>query len=198
MKNQEKRSKKYWPYYVGLPILILGLWTLSFWWTVYLDGYPEGGSERGDLFGGVNSLFSGLAFAGLIVTLLMQKEELSLQRDELILARQVAEDGLKEQRITNANAKKQIELTEREMRLKKQELYIQSYNNLIVHHSENHRFLRKEIGTETTVEQRDRNKVNAQNHLEKSNLFMKYLMGELDDLGLDLNEFNEIDNTRGK
>ena len=37
----------------------------------------------GDKFGAVNALFSGLAFAGLIVTLLYQKEELKLQREEL-------------------------------------------------------------------------------------------------------------------
>lgn len=35
------------------------------------------------MFGAVNALFSGLAFAGLIVTLLYQKEELKLQREEL-------------------------------------------------------------------------------------------------------------------
>jgi hypothetical protein len=37
----------------------------------------------GDKFGAINALFSGLAFAGLIVTLLYQKEELKLQREEL-------------------------------------------------------------------------------------------------------------------
>ena len=35
------------------------------------------------MFGAVNALFSGLAFAGLIVTLIMQHEELGLQRNEL-------------------------------------------------------------------------------------------------------------------
>lgn len=37
----------------------------------------------GDSFGALNALFSGLAFAGLIVTLIMQKDELSMQREEL-------------------------------------------------------------------------------------------------------------------
>lgn len=35
------------------------------------------------MFGSVNALFSGLAFAGLIVTPIMQHEELALQRKEL-------------------------------------------------------------------------------------------------------------------
>ena len=37
----------------------------------------------GDSFGVLTSLFSGLAFAGLIITMLLQKEELGLQRKEL-------------------------------------------------------------------------------------------------------------------
>ncbi len=37
----------------------------------------------GDMFGSVNAIFSGLAFAGLIYTILLQKEELGLQRTEL-------------------------------------------------------------------------------------------------------------------
>ena len=34
----------------------------------------------GDMYGVTNTLFSGLAFTLLVLTLLMQKEELSLQR----------------------------------------------------------------------------------------------------------------------
>lgn len=41
----------------------------------------------GDMAGAGAALFSGLAFAGVIVTLLMQREELELQREELRLTR---------------------------------------------------------------------------------------------------------------
>ncbi len=37
----------------------------------------------GDSFGVLNSLFSGLAFAGVIITILLQRDELRLQREEL-------------------------------------------------------------------------------------------------------------------
>lgn len=37
----------------------------------------------GDMFGGLNTLFSGLAFAGIIYTISLQKRELRLQREEL-------------------------------------------------------------------------------------------------------------------
>jgi hypothetical protein len=42
----------------------------------------------GDMFGAINALFSGLAFAGVIYTILLQRQELKLQRKELKLTRQ--------------------------------------------------------------------------------------------------------------
>lgn len=42
----------------------------------------------GDSFGMINSLFSGLAFAGIIYTILLQRKELALQRLELAQTRE--------------------------------------------------------------------------------------------------------------
>ena len=42
----------------------------------------------GDQFGAVNALFSGLAFAGLIYTIILQRRDLALQRSDLALQRQ--------------------------------------------------------------------------------------------------------------
>lgn len=56
------------------------LWALSFF-LLFWDTNCRG--TFGDMFGAVNALFSGLAFAGLIITLIMQHEELGLQRKEL-------------------------------------------------------------------------------------------------------------------
>ena len=62
---------------------MLALWIFSWWWiNQHFQAHEERGTF-GDMFGAVNALFSGLAFAGLIVTLLYQKEELALQRAEL-------------------------------------------------------------------------------------------------------------------
>jgi hypothetical protein len=41
----------------------------------------------GDSFGALNTLFSGLAFAGLLITILIQKEELKDQKNEFLLNR---------------------------------------------------------------------------------------------------------------
>ena len=68
---------------VILGIIILVIWILSFA-TVYftIDSWSDRGTF-GDLFGGVNSLFSGLALAGIIYTIFLQRKELKLQRLEL-------------------------------------------------------------------------------------------------------------------
>ncbi len=41
----------------------------------------------GDMFGGINALFSGLAFLGVIYAIVLQREELKLQRSELEMTR---------------------------------------------------------------------------------------------------------------
>lgn len=55
--------------------------------TIYLIpkiyGPPTEAGTFGDMFGSLNALFSGLAFIGVIVAILLQKSELELQRQEL-------------------------------------------------------------------------------------------------------------------
>ena len=49
---------------------------------------PTEAGPFGDLFGSINALFSGLAFAGLIYAILLQRRELELQRLELQATRE--------------------------------------------------------------------------------------------------------------
>ena len=42
----------------------------------------------GDLFGGINALFSGLAFAGVITTLVLQSLQLTAQKEELAVQKE--------------------------------------------------------------------------------------------------------------
>lgn len=44
----------------------------------------EGKGQYGDSFGALNTLFTGLAFAGLIVTILLQRQELKAQHKEFV------------------------------------------------------------------------------------------------------------------
>ena len=81
--NNEETESQLWIWIIIAIVGVIALWGLS-WWLIHknIDCSTERGTF-GDMFGAVNALFSGLAFAGLIATLLYQREELKLQRKEL-------------------------------------------------------------------------------------------------------------------
>lgn len=56
--------------------------------AIFPQSSAENSGQFGDSFGALNTLFSGLAFAGVIYAILLQKDELSLQREELRLTRE--------------------------------------------------------------------------------------------------------------
>lgn len=65
----------------------------------------------GDMFGAVGALFSGLAFAGVIVTMLQQREELELQRQEI------------------SQTNKELELQRKEMESQNRTIILQRFEN---------------------------------------------------------------------
>lgn len=66
-------------------LVVLALWLISWWFLSPLESADRG--TWGDMFGGINALFSGLAFVGVIYAILLQREELQLQRYELVSTR---------------------------------------------------------------------------------------------------------------
>lgn len=81
--NNEETKSRLWIWIIIAIVGVIAMWGLS-WWGInkFIDD-PTNQGTFGDMFGAVNALFSGLAFAGLIATLLYQREELKLQRKEL-------------------------------------------------------------------------------------------------------------------
>jgi len=63
---------------IAVSVVIL-LWFLN----AYLLYCRTDKSEIGEMFGAVNALFTGLAFAGVIYTIYIQREDLKLTREEL-------------------------------------------------------------------------------------------------------------------
>lgn len=65
-------------------VLIYGAFFCMLVWNVSLAALPEliRKGEFGDSFGTLNALFSGLAFAGVVITLLMQKADLAVTRNQ--------------------------------------------------------------------------------------------------------------------
>lgn len=89
MTSHEEDAFPFWPLIIGATVIVFFLWGGGFLILRYaLIGDWETRAQAGDTFGGITSLFSGLAFAGLIVTLWMQRHELRLQRLELIETRE--------------------------------------------------------------------------------------------------------------
>lgn len=83
--NKEKNN----PYILigSIALLILASHIIFLNYILYVTE-PVKAASVGDSFGSLNSLFSGLAFAILIGTIYLQKNELELQRQELSLTRE--------------------------------------------------------------------------------------------------------------
>jgi len=64
-------------------VIIVISWALSAFIIIKMYPSAEAHGTFGDLFGAINALFSGFAFLGVIVAILLQKEELEEQRREI-------------------------------------------------------------------------------------------------------------------
>ena len=71
----------------------------------------------GDAFGALNTLFSGLAFVGIIYTIFLQRKELALQRKELELTRQELKRTAEAQEKSEKALVKQVVSMERTAKL---------------------------------------------------------------------------------
>ena len=84
--NKKKKDDKL-NILMAIFIAIIIIWIISiFILSNKLENWTERGTF-GDSFGAINSLFSGLAFGGIIYTILLQRKELKLQREEIVLTR---------------------------------------------------------------------------------------------------------------
>ena len=96
--------------FVGGGIAVLSVMLLAGVLMYTCIGKPNTVGEFGDMFGAVNTLFSGLAFLGVIITVWMQSEELRLQRKELESTRAELERSASAQ-------EKTLEIMKRDMQL---------------------------------------------------------------------------------
>ena len=71
------------PQIFGLVGVIIIVWLLWAPMIYHFFGIPQNSAELGDSFGVVNSLFSALGLAGIVLSIIMQQRELTLTRDEV-------------------------------------------------------------------------------------------------------------------
>lgn len=90
-----------------LLIIVVALVVTAWGGSGYLLSKMKDRGTFGDMFGAVNALFSGLAFAGVIFAILLQREELSLQRKELELTRSELAGQKNEMELQNKTLLKQ-------------------------------------------------------------------------------------------
>jgi hypothetical protein len=98
----------------GLLALVVIVWGGFWWFTALGIREPEQRGQFGDMFGAVNSLFSGLAFACLVYAIVLQRKELALQREELRLTRQelIAQNRIIADQLRTWQDSHQLELTQ--------------------------------------------------------------------------------------
>jgi len=92
-ENKSRKTATYILVAIGLVILIITVLAVNYYKVQYLS------KSSAELFGFSEALFSGLAFVGLIITLLMQKDELEMQREEIKDNRAVLEKQEKQLKI---------------------------------------------------------------------------------------------------
>jgi len=69
--------------FLGLLVAILVAWYFSITFVTGIFGEPKTLSESGDMFGGVNALFSGLALAGVIYAVILQTVDVKTNQKNL-------------------------------------------------------------------------------------------------------------------
>ena len=100
---------------IGLIVLYGGV-IIALDWRLDTFDFNKSG-VFGDSFGLLTSLFSGLAFAGIIITILLQREELKHQREELRLQREEIAQNRKELARTASAQEKSEEWFSRQARM---------------------------------------------------------------------------------
>lgn len=109
-------------------LLVLVIWILSAILILFgLDNWSDRGTF-GDLFGAVNALFSGLAFAGLIYTIVLQKQDLELQRKEIAQNRTELKKSANAQQKSEQALVEQVEQMKLTARLNALKTLIDYYN----------------------------------------------------------------------
>ena len=81
------KSFSYKPLLLLFAVILL-IWIVSGFGTYHFFITWDERGTFGDMFGAINALFSGLAFAGVIYAIFLQRKELELQREELVLTRE--------------------------------------------------------------------------------------------------------------
>jgi hypothetical protein len=111
--------------------LVVLIWALSAWLIMFFVSEWSERGTFGDLFGAVNALFSGLAFAVLIYTIILQREEIKENRREIVLNRKELQKSGKIQLKSQEVLIRQVEQTHLSAKMNAMRTIVDYYNNQI-------------------------------------------------------------------
>lgn len=160
MENSIQSTKKF---LLLLIFLVVFTWALSGVIIFYATSSWADRGTIGDMFGAVNALFSGLAFVGLIYTIIMQRQEIKMNRQEIEMNRKELKKSASAQIKSQVALKEQVRQTHLTAKINAISTVINYYNIQIA------------------------NQNNSPELIEKSRLKRKSLIQQLDELidGLD-------------
>lgn len=120
----KKETNFIWPIVIAL-LLCLGIWSggmfLTHWYAIkYFHVQKDANSPAlfGDSFGAVNALISAFAFAGVIVSMYLQRKDLEMQRESIDIQREELQQNTKE-----------LELQRREFEIQNKTMRLQRFEN---------------------------------------------------------------------
>lgn len=125
MSKSKLTEKKLTRFLIYAVVGILVSWIWTYFSLKYFGDTNDSRSTFGDMFGGVNALFSGFALVGIIYTILLQKVELGYQRDELKLTRN------------------ELKLTRKEIGSQSEIMRLQKFENTFFNLINNHQNIKK-------------------------------------------------------
>ena len=130
-KENNKDSKYTFGRFIWLMGFVFAAWLVSGVSIYFSIGSWDGPGTFGDMFGAINALFSGLAFAGIIFTILLQREELKLQRKELELTREEISRTASAQEASQKELSKQAETLQKTAQINAIDTLLRSYEKEI-------------------------------------------------------------------
>lgn len=103
-KNEEEKEYKHLKQIIIWSVVtVIVLWVINMISLGFMNSNERG--TLGDMFGAVNAIFSGLAFAGIIISLYMQRIDLKNQKEQLKLNYEEVKQTNKEFEIQNKTLK---------------------------------------------------------------------------------------------
>lgn len=102
--NNELPPLRLWPVALAL-VGVVALWVINLCYGLSITGPDRG--LFGDMFGAVNALFSGLAFAGVMYAIVMQRHEILIAKREIAYTKTILDEQQKQLSIQNQQSKRQ-------------------------------------------------------------------------------------------